>query len=216
MSVPTPESDADGWIEWHGGENPVPGRYVDMRFRLGDWASGQSDSHPFVRRWSWSPDKRSSRDIIAYRIVPTPEPVTDLGLSPQEEGGVGSFQLDTTGRVVSELTEAFETYHEWSDLDAFAQGYVEALFSEGVAPQTMWPCRFQDLAPETLARIIADCAKGVDKPYMMGRAYNANDAGGRCFWADRQAGFYADLPPLTVQLGDDGKVRFARATGASS
>lgn len=97
----------------------------------------------------------------------------------------------------------------WSDLSPFTQGYIEELLrSIGVD-------RFDALAPETLARIIRDCEQGVDLPFMLGRAFNPNEAGGRCFWADRQAGYYASFQPLTVQLGDDGKVRFAKAMGVS-
>lgn len=44
-----------------------------------------------------------------------------------------AFQLDTSGRVVTDLSEAFETYYEWSHLTPFAQGYVEAMFADGVA-----------------------------------------------------------------------------------
>lgn len=75
------------------------------------------------------------------------------------------------------------------------------------------PC-FSDLAPETLARIIADCEK-------VCALYGFKDAEeGAAFWDARQEKprplqnlfretFGALFPPLTVQLCDDGKVRFA-------
>lgn len=78
------------------------------------------------------------------------------------------FILDKGGQV------AFETIR-WGDLDSFTQGYIEALFftSEAAGVTTAeWRAiedhaqgsipgdvGFSDLAPETLAAIIADCAK---------------------------------------------------------
>lgn len=109
---------------------------------------------------------------------------------------------------------------EWSDLSPFVQGYVEALFaSEADALDAMEPdaglgrreglwLGFSDLAPETLARIIADCEAITQD----GREFSAACSlsyEGATFWANRAAGEYADLRPLTVQLGDDGKVRLA-------
>lgn len=66
------------------------------------------------------------------------------------------FILDTAGRVDQPgLLRALI----WGDLDAFTQGYVEALFftSTGDDGEPLEQ-GFSDLAPETLARIIADCA----------------------------------------------------------
>lgn len=57
------------WIEWHGGENPAPGKMVDVRFRDG----GESMREP-ADDWNWGfPPSRgrkdSHSDIIAYRIL---------------------------------------------------------------------------------------------------------------------------------------------------
>lgn len=107
----------------------------------------------------------------------------------------------------------------WTDLDAFTQGYVEALFESDLdndgdpevpAGLTLVGLRkgFSDLALETLARIIADCERR-----MKGRHGTkfANNRYGRFFWDRVSIGELAGegYPPLTVQLGDDGKVRFA-------
>ena len=62
---------------------------------------------------------------------------------------------------------------------------------------------FYSLAPETLARIIADCEAGGGR-YPEGLSFQGGE-----FWKRRQIGFVHWAPPLTVQLGDDGKVRFA-------
>ena len=54
---------ADGWVEWHGGNCPVPGHVsVDVRFRGGgketSWTAG---------RWYWT-HHGGRNDIVAYRV----------------------------------------------------------------------------------------------------------------------------------------------------
>lgn len=69
---------------------------------------------------------------------------------------------------------------------------------------------FSDLAPETLARIIADCVEREDGWRYSNILIRKDDATeGSLFWRERQMGASTAFPPLTVQLGDDGKVRFA-------
>ena len=63
--------------------------------------------------------------------------------------------------------------------------------------------RFADLAPETLARIIADCDARFSGWFERCRA------DGVWFWKTRQRGEQPDFPPLTIRLGDDGRARFA-------
>lgn len=101
----------------------------------------------------------------------------------------------------------------WPALSPFTQGYIEALFAGCVradatkpAGQMARPYAFYDLAPETLARIIADCeAADMRAPGGFGEGAR----GGAAFWRMRQNNQIARFPPLTVQLGDDGKVRFS-------
>lgn len=146
-----------------------------------------------------------------------------------------TFQLDTSGAVhfAARYAKAHGllTFYRWEDLSPFAQGYIEALFASSydVLPGFMAtvdqpeanslrtrPVGFSDLAPETLARIIADCEAMVEAG---GLPYHFAGTG---FWSGRQAGNWTKaqpaekylkavpaFPPLTVQLGDDGKVRFA-------
>ncbi len=67
VSRPT-TSDAEGWIEWHGGENPVPGKKVNVRMRgysLHDTAVWEADRQD----WTYDPELGDAQDIIAYRIV---------------------------------------------------------------------------------------------------------------------------------------------------
>lgn len=59
------------WIEWSGGERPVPmGTLVDVVHRDGykycNQLAGASGSH--AEDWSWMDDHPS--DIVGYRIVP--------------------------------------------------------------------------------------------------------------------------------------------------
>lgn len=97
----------------------------------------------------------------------------------------------------------------WANLSPFTQGYIEALLQPSEAMHYSLMDRFagfSDLAPETLARIIADCEARSNALLPESRTHKA----GAAFWGLRQEGRQgALLPPLTVHLGDDGKVRFA-------
>ena len=61
--VPTPGA----WVEWSGGENPVPGRNAEVKLRSGDCFTGSDLSPDATWQHIWG-----EADIIAYRIVPTP------------------------------------------------------------------------------------------------------------------------------------------------
>lgn len=108
------------------------------------------------------------------------------------------------------------SYLRWENLSPFCQGYVEAMLSgvrvHGVGEYaSSRSARFSDLAPETLARIMEDCAKGVELSIApLGRQYNDNASGGACLYEDRQSGRLTGIsfPPLTVYLGDEGKIYF--------
>jgi hypothetical protein len=71
LRQPAPTAPGDGWIEWHGGENPVPGQRVDVRFRDGFIPHQTSRSE----EWDWShnsPERRmagGADDIVAYRLA---------------------------------------------------------------------------------------------------------------------------------------------------
>lgn len=100
----------------------------------------------------------------------------------------------------------FASYIAWADLDAFTQGYIEAMFLSFGHTR----CGFRHLSPEALARVIADCEAWRGQFY--GRTHSLSKDRpdmGREFWRIRQEGKRSTFPPLTVQLGDDGKVRFA-------
>ena len=65
---------ADGWIEWSGGENPVPGQRVDVETRgtgiWRDWLSEQWGTSWLVEEHE---DLNCADAIIAYRILPQTE-----------------------------------------------------------------------------------------------------------------------------------------------
>lgn len=62
-------ADADGWIEWHGGECPVRhGERFDRRHRSGDILARMKAWHGNMRPCVWE-HRGNDRDIIAYRIV---------------------------------------------------------------------------------------------------------------------------------------------------
>lgn len=57
--------DADGWMPWSGGANPVPGLRVDVRFRNGSEALNETSN-----AWCWENlfvDGKYSHDVIAWR-----------------------------------------------------------------------------------------------------------------------------------------------------
>jgi hypothetical protein len=126
-----------------------------------------------------------------------------------------TFQLDTSGFVPPSMSANPPLLQDmrWDDLTPFTQGYVEAFLADFAATPLGremanggWFVSFGDLAPEALAQIIKDCASrendfgfGMDSP-----------KAGAGFWASRQCGASQTFPPLTVQLGDDGKVRFGQ------
>lgn len=123
-----------------------------------------------------------------------------------------AFQLDTSGVVPFEGGTlgliSWEGVGQRGGL--FTQGYVEALLDAAAdqfglvvinAHHKETNPAFSDLARETLARIIEDCA----------RAQAQGHGDGAWFWEYRQEANEAPkagFPPLTLYLGDDGLVRF--------
>lgn len=140
-----------------------------------------------------------------------------------------TFTLDTSGAVVGPSRDESgpEWVKLWPDLSPFAQGYIEAMPWEDlndkefehrcntVGQGAEYPeLGFRDLASETLAAILRDCAAWLAK-YPAGPEY-ANDAvnDGAYLWKDRQNGLYVEdaFPPLTLYLGDNGKVYLKETT----
>lgn len=131
-----------------------------------------------------------------------------------------TFQFDTSGTVVDAIGAHGHTKGHllaWSDLSPFVQGYVEALISSiEIDPRGKWPgvtpvsgleaLGFSYLAPETLARIMEDCRT---YQHEHGTEFGNTVERGGWFWKERQrGGMPVSFPPLTVALGDSGKVVF--------
>lgn len=137
--------------------------------------------------------------------------------------------LDTSGSV---RRPGFARPLRWTDLDAFEQGYIEALFgslprlnsrmdgsgAEGPVLLTAFGIGhriglgFSDLAPETLAAILRDCTRYEEQtgggppsePY-----WGMTKEMGAEFFRHRQFERWPDFPPLRVTLNDAGKVVFS-------
>jgi hypothetical protein len=127
---------------------------------------------------------------------------------------MSEFQFDTSGKAYRSISETTLEAVYWSDLSPFVQGYVEAMMQ--AANEVVWPgipqfrnamggaldLKFSDLAPENLARIMEDCERFAKEfGEWPGKEH------GYGWWIGRQRGSYSpQFPPLTVYLGDDGKV----------
>lgn len=125
-----------------------------------------------------------------------------------------SEKFDTSGAVYLPKDIDGRVWYDqkmWSDLSPFVQGYVEAMLQEfnrkcfGDFPITRKShlVVFSDLAPETLVRIIEDCATLARRAgYLV-----APDAEqGAITWRQRQGGEISEFPPITLYLNDAGKV----------
>ena len=125
-------------------------------------------------------------------------------LSPFAQGYIEALAADNFARIAAMPSDNDETGHcKHCGRDNRGEGL------EGIEPG---PCsddcprqeiRFSDLAPETLARIITDCER-----FAKMHPTAAATVGGKGAWTERQSGGFPRFPPLTVRLGDDGKVRF--------
>lgn len=68
---PDTGGEADGWIEWTGGENPAAAREVFIKMR-GYGAPSPTELRADLLDWHWRSSHRGA-DIIAYRLAtPTP------------------------------------------------------------------------------------------------------------------------------------------------
>jgi hypothetical protein len=152
-------------------------------------------------------------------------------------GGNCSFPFNREGPTMPAFTMPIGETETWESLDSFAQGYFEAMFFTDCtsdAPE-LEHATFDDIAPDTMAQAIAECARFqtvnaalLEEAYS--RDYDATQAG-RDFWFTRNGcgvGFW-DREPLAAHglndrlsdactkqfsqrdtyRGDDGKVYLA-------
>lgn len=105
---------------------------------------------------------------------------------PTDKKDVG---LDTSGEVWWPGPEGHSL--EWSDLTPFTQGYTaEYLKAAGAT-------RFDQLAPDTLAAIMKDCARF--------SARHPSPDRGAAFWRARQSGALPNYPPLSPSISPEGQ-----------
>ena len=71
------------WIEWSGGENPVPGKMVDLMFASDNWCRGGPSEN-----YNWTHGRGHGLDIIAYRPSDTP------ASAAKGEGALDRTKLD--------------------------------------------------------------------------------------------------------------------------
>lgn len=127
---------------------------------------------------------------------------------------MSKFTIDTSGRVAGDVG-GLAIWYEFDDLDDFTQGsalavlgaFGEALTADG---HTVIDVRFDRLSPETLARIVADCAHAQNVFQSLG--FKTGVVEGVQFWRGRNDGlptgvFGVAYPPLVPQLGNDGLIR---------
>lgn len=117
--------------------------------------------------------------------------------------------IDTSGRV-NITRDPAQGFIRWTDLDPFTQGYIEALFAsiERTTANLIWDANFnarapafRDLAPETMKRILEDCAEERRE------GLHGDERGeGGAFWRLRNISNFRHWPPLTPYLGDDGPI----------
>lgn len=145
------------------------------------------------------------------------------------------FQLDTSGVVYipAPLCGRIHGYGvTWDDFDLLQQGYVEALlrdFNNNARPAgAVWTGTyygFSDLAPETVQKIIRDCA--ALQAALSEHQFDYSQ--GWCFWNYRNGRLEGpdlvrwsepfdtwflnasrEFPPLTLTLGEDGLIYFGK------
>jgi hypothetical protein len=108
--------DADGWIEWAGGECPVaPGVLVEVRYRgsrkpeTGPWETETGPGETFGECWQ---DDDYAEDIIAYRIVsPAPQPDGNVHFVPDDRRFVAAVAA-MQGIMANERMNYYSAGHE--------------------------------------------------------------------------------------------------------
>ena len=113
--------DADGWMPWSGGENPVPGQAVEVRLRNGHEYEGYSSEQ-------WSADWTGPEDywkhgeglpdleIIAFRLAPT-APVEASGSEREEDALEALNWIENVFPSQGDTNDQGVTVRGWQRLD---------------------------------------------------------------------------------------------------
>ena len=110
----------NAWIEWHGGEMPVPvGTLIQVQHRRGNEyvePAGQFRS----KDWSIDRENEFGADIVAYRIVDPSEVQEDLGVYESQE----DFARDRAGNSTRGWIQEYVNWQRiWDDRYA-PKGYT--------------------------------------------------------------------------------------------
>lgn len=100
------------WIDWNGGENPVPGKEINVRFRDGIEDHLPEDSGI----WTWAHEGHAG-DIIAYRVVEEEQRIETPMTKIKSDGSATSYY---------DLPEGCKTLNdliEYKDMN-FARGNI--------------------------------------------------------------------------------------------
>ena len=108
--------DQSGWIAWHGGENPVPGVMVDVRWNAAEDNSSDAETETDASEkfpWSWNGPGR----IIAYR----PHVASSSSVVQGDASGVEVVRADDAARVhAPDMERSAENQRpktrDWSEL----------------------------------------------------------------------------------------------------
>lgn len=116
-----PASDANGWIEWNGGDCPVRfGKLIDVRYRdghvqLGCRAESRCDTELYATT-HWG-NSGGAADIIAYRLH-KPEQVETVEYNYPGVVYTGPVQSEF---VVDEKPTLDQLLQDWRNADDYAQ-----------------------------------------------------------------------------------------------
>lgn len=111
--------DADGWMPWSGGKNPVPGQRVEVRLRDGAETDPEPSNMVFWRH------QNRSFDVIAFRLAPTapvenpdepcaPENAIDWPAAPVEASG-SDDPLREHVRAMQRMATAYLVPEDYTD-----------------------------------------------------------------------------------------------------
>lgn len=107
--VLSPESDnADGWISWKGGEQPVADDVkVDLKFSDGDSVEGS-----MADRWNWGRgDGWADPEITHYRLSDGALGRQDEVVQPIRDAPISSSKWEALPVVSEEMVEAFKRFY---------------------------------------------------------------------------------------------------------
>lgn len=138
--------------------------------------------------------------------------------SSRDHEQTAGVALDTSGRVAGDVG-GLAVWREFEELSPFQQGYVKAaLHRLSVDLLAQWlddvdayrAPAFRDLAPEALAAMLKDCQEVGDYAEFFavdpGTSFWLNRQSEWPAWGERRLRLVPRFPPLTLYLGDDGKI----------